>query len=147
MRHIPTREYLNQSVRVVEVEVEGTYIAFIDEKRRTKKRYKCKVMAPEGFNMSEIKRVTPKALKEQYEDFYAMREFEVKGNPKTTDKKMKRSTMYSRVELQSFERLWDKFEREQDLLRNQSSLNPRAGAVGDTTEYNPDTGLPDFSNK
>ena len=143
--YVPTKKELEDKLRLVEIEVEGQYIAMIDEKRRTSRIYKTKLLVPEGFTKSEIKRLVPKQLQKEKEDFMSLRTFNQVGDKATkTDKTMKRKDLYSSVELARFEKLRADEERMEELQRGGGSVI--SGGVRDDTEYDPNTGLPPVIN-
>lgn len=141
MRFIPTPKQLGEKIKMVEVEVEGEFIARIDDKRKTSKGYKVKVFVPEKFNKSDIKRATPKALDAAYKgEFVSMRTFDQVGNAKKSDKTVARSTLYSKRELERFARL-----REEIAAREKKKKKAGDGEAEDSTEYGED-GLPPVIN-
>lgn len=105
MRNIPTEAELNAMIKMVEITVTGQYIARLNEKNKTTKRYEIQVQVPENFTRSDIKRLTALALK-SYPDFVMMRTHEHDGKaPKKMDVKRKRRDMYTERDLGRFERL------------------------------------------
>lgn len=147
MRYIPSEKDLAKKVKVVEVPVKGDYIAAIDERRKTSRRYKVTVEVPENFTKSDLKRLTPRVLREHkdYEDFVAMRTFQQDGAPKKTTKTMALKEMYSDREIQRFA----KFRKEAalDAKKERSSRGDLdKGIPGDVSEIDPDTGLPPVIN-
>lgn len=146
-RYIPTEKELKQRVKLVTVPVKGEYMAAIDEKRKVSRRYKVDVLVPEGFTKSDLKRLTPRVLREHkdYVDFVMMRTFFQDGVAKKTEKTMIRGELYSDRELARFA----KFRKEQasDIKRERSSLGDKdTGKPGDVSEYDPNTGLPPVVN-
>jgi hypothetical protein len=147
MRYIPTEKELKQRVKLVEVQVKGEYMAAIDEKRKVSRRYVVKVLVPEGFNKSDLKRQTPRVLREHkdYVDFVMMRTFHQDGAAKKTDKTIVRADLYSDRELLRFE----KFRKDAAMDAKKEKLaqgNVDRGVPGDVSEYDPDTGLPPVIN-
>lgn len=143
--YVPTVRELEDKLKLVEIEVEGQYIAMIDEKRRTSRIYKTKLLVPEGFTKSEIKRLVPKQLQKEKDDFMSLRTFQQVGDKATkTEKTMKRKELYSSVELARFEKLRADEERMEALRRGGGSVV--RGGVQDDTEYDPNTGLPPVIN-
>ena len=145
MRYIPTDRELRQKVRLVEIKVEGSYIAAIDERRKVSRKFKVEVLVPENFTKSDVKRLTPHVLMEhkEYPDFVTMRTFEQKGPIKKTDKTVLLSELYSDRELTRMKRARARRADDDDG----DEAMPRVSAnVADTTEYDPDTGLPPFIN-
>jgi hypothetical protein len=147
MRYIPTEKDLKQKVKLVSVPVKGDYIAAIDERRKTSRRYKVDVMAPEGFTKSDLKRLTPRVLREHkdYGDFVSMRTFYQDGTPKKTEKTVVRGDLYSDREIARFARFRKEFEAD---AKNEGRArgNLDKGIPGDTSDYDPDTGLPPVVN-
>ena len=142
--HIPTEKELNENLKLVEVQVKGLYIAMLDEKRRCSRTYKTKVLVPTKFNKSDLKRMTPKVLMDELDDFVSMRTFEqADAKVVKTDKTMKRRDMYSAIELQRFERLRNEELR---LKRAREAGGEVRSGIQDNTEYDPDTGLPPVIN-
>lgn len=146
-RYIPTEKELKARVKLVSVPVKGEYMAAIDEKRKVSRRYKVDVLVPEGFTKSDLKRLTPRVLREHkdYVDFVMMRTFYQDGTAKKTEKTMVRADLYSDREIARF----TKFRKEQaaDGKRERAAMGDRdAGKPGDTSEYDPDTGLPPVVN-
>lgn len=140
MRYVPTEKDLDAKVKLVEIEVYGEYIARIDDKRKTSKRYEIKVLVPEGFNLSDIKRLTPKALMKSpdHGDFVTMRTFErIEKAPKKTDATIKRRDLYTMQELSRFKKVRAEILKSQ---KDEKSARHSGGAM-DTTEYG-DDGLP-----
>lgn len=143
MRYIPTEAQLKDSVKLVEVTVFGEYIARIDERRKTSKRYEVKVNVPENFNKSDLKRATPKVLAthKDFGDFISMRTFTQEGAAKKTDKTIKRRDLYSIRELDRFKKLREEIAREKKRERAERAK------YGDTSEYDDETGLPPVVNE
>ncbi len=146
-RYIPSEKELRQKVKLVEINVKGAYMAAIDERRKTSRNYKVKVLVPEGFTKSDIKRATPKILAEHkdYPDFVFMRTFVQDGAAKKTDKEIVRRELYSDRELQRFA----KFRAEADKDAKQEGKargNIEKGIPGDVSDIDPDTGLPPVIN-
>lgn len=146
-RYIPTEKELKQKVKLVSVPVKGEYIAAIDEKRKVSRRYKVDVLVPEGFNKSDLKRQTPRVLREHKDfiDFVSMRTFFQDGTAKKTEKTIVRQELYSDRELARFA----KFRKEaaQDARLEQKARGDLdKGISGDTSDYDPDTGLPPVVN-
>ncbi len=146
-RYIPTDKELKAKVKVVAVPVKGTYIAAIDERRKTSRNYKVTVEVPEKFTKSDLKRMTPRVLREHkdFEDFVSMRTFQQDGPPKKTDKTTLLSAMYSERELTRFA----KFRKEMDADRRAEAKGRGdldKGIAGDVSEIDPDTGLPPVIN-
>jgi hypothetical protein len=142
MRYIPTEKQLSEKVKLVEITVFGEYIARIDERRKTSKRYEVKVLVQEGYNKSDIKRATPKILitSKDFGDFVSMRTFEQVGTAKKTDKTMVRRDLYTLRELDRFKKLRAEIKKEQDAERKTRAR------YGDTSEYDEKTGLPPVIN-
>lgn len=146
MRYIPTERELRQKVRLVEINVEGSYIAAIDERRKVPRKYKVAVLVPENFTRSDIKRLTPRSLMEHkdYPDFVMMRTFEQKGAVKKTDKTVTLSDLYTDRELSRMKRARARTSIHDD---DAEAVPSRVTSnVADTTEYDPETGLPAFIN-
>lgn len=146
-RYIPTEKELKQKVKLVQISVKGEYMAAIDEKRKVSRRYKVDVLVPEGFTKSDIKRATPKVLREHkdFVDFVMMRTFFQDGVAKKTEKSIVRQELYSDREIARFA----KFRKEaaQDLKKERASMGDKErGVPGDVSEYDPDTGLPPVVN-
>ncbi len=146
-RYIPTEKELKQRVKLVSVPVKGEYIAAIDEKRKVSRRYKVDVLVPEGFNKSDLKRQTPRILREHkdFVDFVSMRTFYQDGTAKKTEKTIIRCDLYSDREIARF----TKFRKEAatDAKRERASMGDKeTGKPGDVSEYDPDTGLPPVVN-
>ncbi len=146
-RYVPSEKELKQKVKLLEITVKGDYIAAIDERRKVSRRYEVKVQVPEGFTKSEIKRLTPRVLREHkdYADFVSMRTFQQVGTAKKTDKTITRKELYSDRELARF----DKFRAEiaRDAKQESKSRGDLdKGIPGDTSEIDPDTGLPPVIN-
>lgn len=141
--HIPTEKELAQKVKLVEVKVRGEYIARIDERRKTSKKYDIVVEAPERFTKSDLKRLTPRALiaDDKIQDFVSMRTFDSYGTPKKTNKTMTRRDIYTQRELNRF----DKIRREAAKQRRQELIERRT--LGDTSDYDENTGLPPVINE
>lgn len=147
MRYIPSEKDLKKKVKVVEVPVKGEYIAAIDERRKVSRRYKITVEVPEGFTKSDLKRMTPRVLREHkdFEDFVAMRTFNQDGPAKKTTKTMILGDMYSQRELDRF----TKFRKEaaaEARAEAKSRGDLDKGIAGDTSDIDPDTGLPPVIN-
>lgn len=144
-RYIPTEKELKTKVDLVEIEVEGEYLARIDEKRRTSKRYSVKVKVPKKFTLSDVKRLTPKTLDKKHDDFMYMRTFEVSGKPKDIKEKVELQELYSARDLSRFKkaRLEDK---KADKAEKAGRGDLEKGIPGDTSDYDPDTGLPPVVN-
>ncbi len=140
MRSIPTEKQLQQKVKLVEVAVKGEYIARIDERRRTSRRYEIKVLVPEGFNKSDLKRATAKTLLEHkdFEDFITMRTFEQSGKATATKETRKLADFYNMRELERMKRARQKELQEDAKERGDAKL----GKSGDTSDYDDKTGLP-----
>lgn len=139
-RFVPTEEDLRRQVKLVEIVVDGDYIARIDEKRKTSRTYKTKLLVPEGFNKSDIKRLLPHHLRQEKEDFIALRTFYPgKDAPKKTEKKSKLGDLYSARELAQFKK-W----RDEAAKAGKAELAERA-STGDISRYG-DDGLPPVIN-
>lgn len=140
MRSIPTEKQLQAKVALVEVTVKGEYIARIDERRRTSRRYEVKVKVPTGFNKSDLKRATAKTLLEHkdFEDFITMRTFEQSGKPAPTKETRKLADFYNMRELERMKRGRAKELQEDAKERG----NAKLGKSGDTSDYEESTGLP-----
>jgi hypothetical protein len=144
MLHVPTEKELNARVKLVEVTVRGDYIARIDEKRKTTRPYTIKVKVPEGFSRSDVKRLTPPALRdsEKHPDFIIMRTHTCDGKATPTKETIKRRDLYTAHDLARFERVRVqalKEGRNEQALRNHQRA---AGGISDTSDYDPRTGLP-----
>lgn len=146
MRNIPTEAYLNQKVKLVLLRVKGDYIARIDERRRTSRRYEVDIHVPEGFTPSEVKRATPRVLLEHkdYGDFITMRTFEFEGKGKKTDRTAQRKDFYREKDLRRFAKLREEAARE--LAARGKRYEDGGVALADTTEYDDETGLPPVIN-
>ena len=142
MRFIPTEKQLADKVKLVEISVKGEYIARIDERRKTSRRYNIKVLVPEKFTKSDIKRATPKALNEHKDtpDFVSMRTFEQDGPAKKTEKTITRRDLYTLRELERFKKVRN------DLARSRGVEKKTRASLGDTSEYDEITGLPPVIN-
>lgn len=148
MRYIPTEKDLNTTVKLVDVKVKGRYIARLNEKATVSRNYEIQVLLPEGFTLSDVKRQTPKVLKEKLEDFLTMRDFYPQDKGKKTDKTVKRRDLYTEFELERFAKLRadaKKAEREEANIRRLQA--GQTGIAGDTSEYDPETGLPPVINE
>ena len=147
MRYIPTEKELKQKVPMVEVPVKGEYIAAIDERRKTIRRYRITVLVPAGFTKSDLKRQTPRVLREHadYVDFVVMRTFFQDGVAKKTTKEMTLASMYSERELARFAKLRKEVDADARAEAKQRG-DTQKGIPGDTSEYDPDTGLPPVIN-
>jgi len=149
MRHVPSEKDLDAKVKLVEIEVFGEYIARIDDKRRTSKRYEVKVLVPETFTLSDIKRLTPKTLMTHpaYGDFLTMRTFEkTDKNPRKTDETIKRRDLYNLRELERFKKIRKEVLKAQKEEQGARGVRRDSGVmVGDTSEYG-DDGLPPVIN-
>lgn len=143
MRYIPTEKELSKKVKLVEVPVKGSYWAGTGDGNRRKKNYKIAVLVQEDFTKSDLKRATPKALEEsdEFSDFIYMRTFEQDGTPKKTTKTAALRDLYSERELRRFAKLRDE-AKEDAREENKYRGDIAKGIAGDTTEYDPDTGLP-----
>lgn len=137
---IPTEKQLASKVKLVEVTVKGGYIARIDEKRKTKRNYEVKVLLPENFTMSDVKRLTPRALAEQKEDYVTMLTFSHDGKAKKTDKTIVLRELYNENHLRRFAKA------RQDIVQEKRKEIAERQAVGDDQEYDEKTGLPYFVN-
>lgn len=142
MRYIPTEKQLTEKVKLVEITVFGDYIARIDDRRKTSRRYEVKVLVPEKYTKSDIKRATPKTLLEskEYKDFVSMRTFEQSGAAKKTDKTITRRDLYTMRELERFKKL------RSEMLKNKQKESKERRALGDTSDYDETTGLPPVIN-
>lgn len=125
--YIPSEKELEQTVKLVEVNVEGEYIARIDEKRKTTRAYKVTVQVQEGHNKSDIKRLVPAAIREKHEDFVSMRTFYPKGKPKATSEKCKLKDLYNDMELARFAKQRLKRQKELDALAHDEDIDPNTG--------------------
>lgn len=147
MRYVPTEKELKSKVKLVEVPVRGEYIAAIDERRKVSRRYEVVVLAPEGFSKSDLKRLTPRVLREHkdYGDFVMMRTFIQNGTPKKTDKTITLASLYSEREINRFAKF--RKELDADARADQKARgNIDKGIPGDVSEYDEDTGLPRVVN-
>lgn len=142
MRYIPTEKQLAEKVKLSEITVTGEYIARIDERRKTSRRYEIKVMVPQDFTKSDIKRLTPKALavSKEYGDFVSMRTFHQEGPAKKTEKTIVRKDLYREHELARFKKLRTEMQK-----GRRAEVDERK-RLGDTTEYDEKTGLPPVIN-
>lgn len=141
MKNIPTEKELAIKVKLVEVKVKGRYIARVNEKSTLSKNYEVTVLMPEGFILSDVKRHTPKAIKEKYEDFVTMRDFYPQDKGKKTDKVVSRRDLYSDYELERFKKIRDEERRaqaEEQKMRKRIGV----GTAADTSDYDAETGLP-----
>lgn len=147
MRYIPTEKELNTAVKLVEITVKGTYIAAKEGGRKIRRPYETKVTVPDGFTKSDIKRITPRVLLEHndYPDFVMMRTFEQTGRIEKTTKRMKLREFYSDREIARFARMRKKID---DSAKKEVKAmgDEERGIAGDTSEYDPDTGLPPVFN-
>lgn len=137
---IPTEKELNSSIKLVEVQVKGSYIARLDEKRKTTRNYDIKVLLPEKFTMSDVKRLTPRALAEQMEDFVTIRTFEPHGKVKKTEKTSKLKELYNEPQLRRFAKL------RKDIVQERKKDEVERKTIGDDQDYDPNTGMPYFIN-
>lgn len=147
MRYIPSEKELAKKVKLVEVPVKGEYIAAIDERRKTSRRYNVKVLVQEGFTKSDLKRQTPRVLREHkdFEDFVAMRTFQQDGPAKKTDKTIVLRELYSDREIARFSKFRKEVEADgRSERKNRGDLDK--GIPGDVSEIDPDTGLPPVIN-
>lgn len=139
-----TEKQLNEKVAVVEVPVSGRYIAMIDDKRKTVRDYKIMLQLPKDWDKTDVKNMTPLALSKSndYEDFFALKtHYEDKDGQLPTDKKMKRKEFMT-------ERMLRKNARAMERLRKAEASEMRERAsLGDTSEYDPRTGLPYVVNE
>lgn len=147
MRYVPTEKELKSRVKLVAVPVRGEYIAAIDERRKVSRRYEVIVEAPEGFTKSDLKRLTPRVLREHkdYGDFVMMRTFIQNGTAKKTEKTIVLASLYSEREINRF----SKFRKElaADARADKAVRGDiDKGVPGDTSEYDEDTGLPRVVN-
>lgn len=142
MRYTPSEKELDGQVKLVEVRVWGDYIARLDEKRRTSKRYEIDVLVPSGYTASDVKRQTPKALmaSKEYKDFMVMRTFNQDGKEKKTEKTAKLRDLYSQRDIDRFRK--NRSDAEQEQRAEHLARSSRKDGVGDTTEYEDETGLP-----
>lgn len=143
MRYIPTEKELRQKVKCVSVKVTGQYIAMIDERRRTSRKYDVSVVVPEKFTSADLKRATAKTLLEHPDmgDFVTMRTFERADNKVVPVKEPRQlSDFYSLRALDRMKRQREAEAKEESKARG----NVDKGISGDTSEYNPRTGLPDL---
>lgn len=146
-RYIPTEKQLKSKVKLVQIKVKGSYIAAIDERRKTARNYSVDVLVPEGYTKSEIKRLTPRVLREHkdFPDFVSMRTFQQDGTAKKTEKTIVLAELYSDRELARF----SKFRKEVDAdarADKKSRGNIEKGIPGDVSDIDPDTGLPPVIN-
>lgn len=143
MRYIPTEKQLAEKVKLVEITVFGEYIARIDERRKTSKRYEVKVLVPENFTKSDVKRATPKMLitGKEFGDFVSMRTFEQTGAAKKTDKTITRRDLYTLRELDRFKKLRAEMKKADEAERRDREK------YGDTSDYDRKTGLPPVINE
>ena len=143
MRAIPSEKDLDNQVKLVEIKVTGEYIARIDDKRRTSRRYEIAINVPEGYSLSDIKRQTPKALMEskEYTDFITMRTFEqAPAKPKKTDKTIRLRDFYSQREIERFSKLRKHVKA--DKAEEMKARRGSPGMAADDSDYDPETGLP-----
>jgi hypothetical protein len=148
MRYIPTEKDLAKKIKLVQIKVKGSYVAAIDERRKTKRNYSVEVMVPEGFNKSDIKRATPKVLMEHkdYPDFVFMRTFMHDGSAvKKTDKTITMRDLYSDRELERFKKFRAEVAKDKASEKKGRGDLDR-GIPGDTSDIDPDTGLPPVIN-
>ena len=140
MRSIPTEKELATKVKLVEVSVKGEYIARIDERRRTSRRYVIDVLVPHGFNKSDLKRTTAKTLLEHpdFEDFITMRTFEQNGKAVASKETRTLADFYSMRELERMKR--GRAQEAKEELKERG--NAKLGRSGDTSDYDEKTGLP-----
>lgn len=140
MSKIPSEKELNSTVKLVELKVEGTYIARLDERRRTTKKYSVMVLLPEGYGASDVKRLTARTLYEHPDlaDFMSMRTHMAVGKPKKTTKTAILRDTYSDRDL-----AW--FSRKHAVDGDEEQYAPQQGIV-DSTEYG-DDGLPAVVNE
>lgn len=148
MRYIPTEKQLKSKVKLVQITVKGEYMAAIDERRKVSRRYKVDVLVPENFTKSDIKRQTPRVLREHkdYGDFVMMRTFHQEGTiAKKTDKTITLADLYSDRELARFAKF--RKEAEADARTEKKARGDLdKGIPGDTSDIDPDTGLPPVIN-
>lgn len=141
---IYTREELESKVPSITVQVEGEYIARIDERRRTVRRYSIELELPQSFNNSNVKNRVPEILSEHkdYEDFMSMRTFYVVSEPKPTGRKPILRTLLSRAQISRNDRNRERALREQKkdhaMQREQISI----GVAMDNSENLDERGLP-----
>lgn len=147
MRYIPTDKELKQKTELVEVTVKGSYIAAIDERRKTARRYTVQVLVPKNFTKSDLKRQTPRVLLEhkEYPDFVMMRTFEQTGKVIKTNKTIKLESLYSDRELNRFKKMRNEIAKDAKAERSGRG-NLDKGISGDTSDIDPDTGLPPVIN-
>lgn len=137
MRKTPTEGQLESRIKLVEAKVTGTYIARIDERRKTVRQYEIVVMLPEKWDLGFAKRLTAKALMEskEYPDVVAMRTYEVQGVPKKTDKTAKLKEMYDIHTLERYARINKQkasgvVPADADEMEDDGSLPPLVNHVG-----------------
>lgn len=141
---IYTQKQLDSTVKCVEVEVKGSYIARVNDRMREVKPYKIKVLLPEKFTKSDLKRQAARTLLADDKDhpqFLTMRTFEQAGKPTASKSTKKLRDFFSYQELERMERLRleaEKAAKEEKKARG----NIAKGIAGDTSEYDEKTGLP-----
>lgn len=129
MDKIPSVADLEKYIKMVEIGVTGDYIARIDEKRKTTKKFSIQVLVPENFTRSDVKRQTALALQksEKHEDFIMMRTHEYDGKaPKKSEVKKKRKEMFTERDLARFTRLRSEKKAKADEGDDDGSLPPFA---------------------
>lgn len=143
---IPSESELKQKVKLVEVPVTGSYWAQVGDLRR-KKNYSVIVRVPEKFNKSDLRRATPKVLEnaEEYGDFIYMRTFEQAGEAKKIKDTVALSKLYSDGELKRFAKLREQ-QKDGIAAERKAMGDIEKGIAGDTSDYDPDTGLPPVIN-
>lgn len=149
MSYIPTEKELKKTVKLVEVKVTGTYIARIDERRRTTRKFDVAVLVPEKFDAADVKRLTARALLEDPDlgDFMTMRTHTMTGKPKKTAQTAVLEDMYSERELIWFRKKNAELQKERAAEAAYGKLHgiDGGGSMVDSTEYG-DDGLPPVIN-
>jgi hypothetical protein len=140
---IPSDKELNSKVKMVQVEVEGQYLAQLDERRRTSRTYKIKVLVPEGFTMAHVKHLTPLALREAKDDFMGMRTFKVLGKPAATKESIILKELYTEFQLRRFAKKRLKRAVAEKAAR-QRYFDANSTLEGFT--YDADTDMPKFAH-
>lgn len=140
---IPSEKELNSKVKMLEVDVEGQYLAQLDERRRASRQYKIKVRVPEGYTAAHVKHLTPLALRAKFDDFMGMRTFKVTGKPVATKDTMVLKDLYTESQMKRFAK-----KRLKRAVAERAARQRYHDANGtlEGYSYDPDTDMPKFAH-
>lgn len=140
---IPSEKELNSKVKMVEVQVTGLALVYLDEKRRASRPYTAKVLVPENYTPAHIKYLTPDKLRETMPEFWGMRTFKVVGKPAATKETRILKELYTEGQLKRFAK--KRLKRNEAERRARKMYQDAHGSM-EGYNYDPDTDMPRFAD-